>query len=89
MIAGADARVEAGGRGHADRAGHGPLADRAALGSYRDMLVTVRDRVQKLKSSGRTLERCIAAKPTKDLDEIWGKGFMPPDNFVRLSTTRS
>jgi len=64
--------------------GHGPLADRAALARARDMLVTVRDRVQKLKSSGRPLEDAIAAKPTKDLDEVWGKGFMPPDNFVTI-----
>ncbi len=64
--------------------GHGPLADRAALAKSRDMLVTVRDRVQKLKASGRPLEDAIAAKPTKDLDEIWGKGFMPPDNFVTI-----
>jgi cyclase len=64
--------------------GHGPLADRAALGTFRDMMVTVRDRVQKLKSSGRTLEDTIAAKPTKDLDGIWGKGFLPPDNFVTI-----
>ena len=64
--------------------GHGPLADRVALGKYQDMLVTVRDRVQKLKSSGRALEDALAAKPTKDFDEVWGKGFMPPDNFVTI-----
>jgi cyclase len=64
--------------------GHSPLADRAALGRFRDMMVTVRDRVQKLKTSGRTLEDAIAAKPTKDLDAVWGKGFMPPDNFVTI-----
>ena len=64
--------------------GHGPLGDRAALGKYHDMLVTVRDRVQKLKSSGRPLEDALAAKPTKDFDAVWGKGFMPPDNFVTI-----
>jgi cyclase len=64
--------------------GHGPLGDRAAFVRYRDMLVTVRDRVQKLKTSGRPLEDAIAAKPTKDLDAVWGKGFMPPDNFVTI-----
>ena len=52
MIAGADAALK-----HADAStkivpGHGPLGDRAALTKYRDMLVTVRDRVQKLKTSG-------------------------------------
>ena len=36
--------------------GHGPLGDLAALTRYRDMLVTVRDRVAKLKKSGQTLE---------------------------------
>jgi cyclase len=64
--------------------GHGPLGDRAALTRYHEMLVTVRDRVQKLKSSGRPLEDAIAAKPTKDLDEMWGKGFVNPDTFVTL-----
>jgi cyclase len=64
--------------------GHGPLGDRASLGKYRDMMVTVRDRVQKLKSSGQTLEQVIAAKPTKDLDDPWGKGFMQPDFFVTI-----
>ena len=41
--------------------GHGPLGDKASLGKYRDVLVTVRDRVQKLKSSGQTLEQVVAA----------------------------
>src|SRR5262249_46070513 len=42
--------------------GHGPLGDRAALTRYRDMLVTVRDRVQKLKTAGRTEKEAVAAK---------------------------
>jgi glyoxylase-like metal-dependent hydrolase (beta-lactamase superfamily II) len=36
--------------------GHGPLGDKAALTRYRDVMVTVRDRVQTLKKSGQTLE---------------------------------
>jgi cyclase len=64
--------------------GHGPLGDKAALTTYRDMMVTVRDRVQKLKKSGRSLEETIAAKPTADLDAVWGKGFLPPDRFVAI-----
>lgn len=64
--------------------GHGPLADRAALMKYRDMLVTVRDRVQKLKTAGRTEKDVVAAKPTADLDPTWGKGFMQPDVFVTI-----
>jgi glyoxylase-like metal-dependent hydrolase (beta-lactamase superfamily II) len=64
--------------------GHGPLGDKASLGKYRDMMATVRDRVQKLKSSGQTLEQVVASKPTKDLDDPWGKGFMQPDFFVTI-----
>jgi hypothetical protein len=64
--------------------GHGPLADKAALTKFRDMLVTVRDRVQKLKTSGRKLEDVIAENPTKDFDPTWGKGFLPPAMFIGL-----
>jgi cyclase len=64
--------------------GHGPLGDKAALTRYRDVMVTVRDRVQTLKTSGQTLEQAIAKKPTAELDEQWGKGFVPPDLFVTI-----
>jgi cyclase len=64
--------------------GHGPLGDLAALTRFRDMLVTSRDRVATLKKSGQTLQQVIAATPTKDLDEVWGKGFFPPNDYVAL-----
>ncbi len=64
--------------------GHGPLGDVKTLTTYRDMLVTARDRVQKLKSSGKTLEEVVKEKPMADLDGVWGKGFMTPESFVTL-----
>lgn len=64
--------------------GHGPLGDVKALTAFRDMMVTARDRVAKLKNSGQTLQQVIAAQPTKDLDPIWGNGFFPPNDFVAL-----
>ena len=64
--------------------GHGPLADVAALTKYRDMMIIVRDRVQKLKAAGRSGEETVAAKPTADLDGVWGKGFLQPDAFVSI-----
>jgi cyclase len=64
--------------------GHGPLGNTETLTASRDMLVTVRDRVQKLKASGRTVEEVVKEKPTADLDGVWGKGFMTPDMFVTL-----
>jgi cyclase len=62
--------------------GHGPLGDLASLTKYRDVLVTVRDRVQKLKSEGKNVEEVVAAKPTGEFDGAWGGGFMAPDAFV-------
>jgi len=64
--------------------GHGPLGDIVALNQYRDMLITVRDRIAKLKNSGQTLPQVLAASPTKDLDATWGKGFMAPNDFLAI-----
>jgi glyoxylase-like metal-dependent hydrolase (beta-lactamase superfamily II) len=64
--------------------GHGPVGDRAALTRYRDMLVAVRDRVQKLKMEGRTEKETVAAKPTVEFDATWGQGLIQPDVFVSL-----
>jgi cyclase len=64
--------------------GHGPLGDRTALTKYRDVLVTVRDRVQKLKSQGRSVQEVVAAKPGGEFDKAWGGGFMTPDQFVEI-----
>ncbi len=64
--------------------GHGPLGDKAALQSYREMLVTVADRVEKLKASGDTVEQAVAAKPTADLDAAWAHGSIKPDTFVAI-----
>lgn len=62
--------------------GHGPLGDKAALTNYRDVLVVVRDRVKKLKASGKSLKDVVATKPTAEYDATWGKGLITPDTFV-------
>lgn len=67
--------------------GHGALANRAALASYITVLTTVRDRVRELVKQGKSLDEVVAAQPTKDLDEKWGKGFMTPEKFVRIVAT--
>jgi cyclase len=64
--------------------GHGPLGDIVALNKYRDMLITVRDRIANLKNGGQTLSQVLAASPTKDLDATWGKGFMTPNDFLAI-----
>ncbi len=64
--------------------GHGPLATKADLQAYRDMLAQVRDRLAKMKAEGKSAEEVVAAKPTADFDEKWGGGFMKPDVWVGL-----
>ena len=64
--------------------GHGPLAAKADLVKYRDMLATAADRVRKLKDAGKSLEQAIAAKPFTDLDADWGSGRYKGDDFVKI-----
>jgi cyclase len=52
--------------------GHGPLATKADLIVFRDMLVTSRDRIEKLFTEGKTEEEVLALKPLADLDATWG-----------------
>jgi len=67
--------------------GHGPLGNKADLKSFREMLVTARVRVQKLKTTGKSLEEAVAAKPLADLDPVWGKGVLSSDAFVHVVYT--
>lgn len=67
--------------------GHGPLGHKSDLKMFRDMLVTARARVQKLKSSGKSLEEAVAAKPLSDLDPVWGNGVLNGDAFVHVVYT--
>lgn len=63
--------------------GHGPVVGKADLQGYHDMLVTIRQRVAELMRKGRSLEQVVAARPSREFDERWGKGFYKPDLFVQ------
>jgi cyclase len=66
-------------------AGHGPLGNKADLTKFREMLITSRDRVQKLKSAGKSAEETVAEKPFADLDPVWGKGsIVNSDQWVQV-----
>ena len=65
-------------------AGHGPLGNKADLTKSRDLLVTARDRVQKLKSAGKAAQEAAAEKPVADLEPVWGKGIIDGDQFVQV-----
>jgi glyoxylase-like metal-dependent hydrolase (beta-lactamase superfamily II) len=64
--------------------GHGPLADKAVLQSFRDMLAKVRDRLKPLVRQGKTADQIIALHPLADIDSTWGKGNIKPDRFIRI-----
>jgi len=64
--------------------GHGPVGDKSQLTFYRDLLVSVRDKVATLKKQGRSLDEIVAAKPTATTDAKWGGGFMGPKQFIGL-----
>ena len=63
--------------------GHGPLSNREGLTKYRDMLVTVRDRIKSQIKEGKTLEEVLASKPTADFDKVPAQ-VIPPEVFVKI-----
>ena len=62
--------------------GHGPLADRARLRVYRDMVVAVRDKVRAEVSAGKTVDQILAAKLTAQYERDFPGGH---ERFVRLA----
>ena len=64
--------------------GHGPVGNKAALMEYRNMLRNVLTRLRELKAEGKTADEVVVVKPTKELDAIWGGGFLKPDQWVNI-----
>jgi glyoxylase-like metal-dependent hydrolase (beta-lactamase superfamily II) len=64
--------------------GHGPVGTRTDLIAFRDMLVSVRDKVAALKRQGKSSDEVIAEKPTAAFDETWGHFVIDPVHFIRL-----
>jgi len=68
-------------------ADEGDPASIETLKASRDMLVTLRARVQKLIDEGRSEDEAVAAKPTKDFDARWVHqgNFVTGDTMTRLA----
>lgn len=64
--------------------GHGPLMDRDQLAAYGNLLQTVRDRLVQRIEQGQSLAEIQAARITREWDETWGGGFLPPDRWVEM-----
>jgi glyoxylase-like metal-dependent hydrolase (beta-lactamase superfamily II) len=67
--------------------GHGPLATKADLQAYRDMLATVVGRVRSQLAAGRQISEIVASKPTGEFDARWGNGFIKADTWVKMLVT--
>ena len=61
--------------------GHGPVADRARLQAYHDMLVVMRDRMRKEIAAKHTIDQVLASKITADYDTAWPTG---RERFLRI-----
>lgn len=84
MIAAADRVLAMAGEKTKIIPGHGPLANRSDLKIYRDMLAAVSGRIKDQIKTGRTLDEVVASRPSAQFDEVWGKGFLPPEKFVAM-----
>jgi glyoxylase-like metal-dependent hydrolase (beta-lactamase superfamily II) len=64
--------------------GHGPLASKADLEAYLEMLVSFRDIVAKEVAAGKDLATIIEQQPTAELDQKWGEAMFPSDQFTEM-----
>jgi len=67
--------------------GHGPLASKAQLKDFRDMIVTSLSRMEKLVADGKVKSEqdAIAAKPFADLDPKWASNNeQAARNWIRI-----
>ena len=51
---------------------------------FRDILVTSRDRVEKLKSAGKSAQEAVAEKPFADIDTMWSEGIINSVQWVQI-----
>ncbi len=65
--------------------GHGPLADKAQLQAYRDMLAIAYARLLKLKNDGVSVEDAVIQDPLSDLEAQWGNGIFSGEKWIRIT----
>ena len=65
--------------------GHGPMADKAQLQAYREMLAIAYTRLLKLKNDGVSVEDAIIQDPLSDLEAQWGNGIFSGEKWIRIT----
>lgn len=73
--------------------GHGAVANEQDVRQWREMLVTIHERVKKSVAAGRSLEQVKAERPTKEWDARFPNSFVTSDHVVeeayRAATARN
>jgi len=64
--------------------GHGRVASKADLLVYRNMIVTIRDRVAALMDDGLMLEAVLLANPSREFDQAWASDRVGPEDWVTM-----
>jgi cyclase len=64
--------------------GHGPLATRSDLQTYREMLEAFRSVMAREMKTGKDLPTILETKPTAELDAKWGGVFFSPQQFAEM-----
>lgn len=67
--------------------GHGDLSNKKELLKYREVILTVRDRVRDAIKDRMSLEAIKAAQLNTDYDEKWGGGFISGERIVDIMYT--
>ncbi len=64
--------------------GHGPLATKAELQTWRDMVATVTQRIKDRRKAGRSDAEIKAEKPAQDFDARYARGFINAERFIDM-----
>ncbi len=67
--------------------GHGPLASKDDLQTMHDTLAKIYERMAPMAKQGKSVEEVVAAAPTKEFDDKYGKGLMPPPAWTKVAYT--
>lgn len=82
FIEGLDAIVKQAGSATKIVPGHGPIVDRAAVSTYRDVVVGIRNKIAPMVQAGMSLEQVLAAKPTAEFDRKVAEPGTTADRFA-------
>jgi hypothetical protein len=61
-----------------------PIGNMSQMVEFRNMLVSMREKVSALKKEGKSREEVVAAKPTADYDAKWGGFVIDGKTFTAL-----